>query len=115
LGILSLAAPRTVTIADFDSYKDLEGAGLSTGGSYSRGFISGGIDVISTLDSPKPRGISVSLAPSLGTKLDVHTTASVTETKWSFNIYEVGNNLINKAKNAWDSFWDWIGGRDEKA
>ena len=88
MGIASLGVSANFTRTEFDTYRDLEGPGLSAGLSISAGPISAGKEKITPLDDFNVVGTTKSLGVGIGSPVDVSVTASITETKWSFNIYD---------------------------
>ena len=98
MGTPSIGVSNAFTWTKYDTYESLEGEGLSLGFPVSKlGAelilpMSGNFDV---------DGFSISRGEGLSPWGDVHVTASMTETKWNFNIYEVAD----KFKNSWKSFW----------
>ena len=105
MGTVSLGMSSTFTRTSLDTYKDLEGPGLSAGASVSVGPLSVGKEKITPLDDFNIVGETRSLGIGVGSPVDVNITASITETKMSFNIYHVAD----KIKNSWESFWSRIG------
>jgi len=84
-----------------DSVCDLEGEGLNVGGSFNVcSPVTAGADVLLDLDTGEFNGVSVSGGVGLG--LDVHASATKTETIYSYNI-------CTYTRNMWNRFKRWIG------
>ena len=102
-GVASIGIAKSYSYTSLETVDDLNGQALNTGGSVPvYGPISVGGEVISSLDNPTSIvGGDVSLGVGVG--IDIHTTASSTETVGKFN-------FVESAKNIWDKFINWIGG-----
>ena len=99
MGTPSISASNAFTWTKYDTYESLEGEGLSLGFSAAK---LGGELILPMSGEFDVDGFSISRGEGLSLWGDVHVTASMTETKWNFNIYEVAD----KFKNSWKSFWN---------
>jgi len=99
MGTPSISASNAFTWTKYDTYESLEGEGLSLGSSAAK---FGGELILPMSGEFDVDGFSLSRGKGWPRWGDVHVTASMTKTKWNFNIYEVAE----KFKNSWKSFWN---------
>ena len=103
IGLWSIGISRTYSYTVLDSVDDLEGNGISAGGTIP--FICGkyvSADVILSMDS-QSEIIGGSLSAGISAGVDAHVTVSKTTTVAKFNI-------VDTAKNIWKAIKSWFGG-----
>lgn len=99
-GLCSAGASIITSYSKLDTVDDLEGESLNVGGSVTVGVVSVGGELISSVDE-EPEVLGGTAAVGVGVGIDVHATASKTETIQKFNI-------IEEAKKVWNKFWRWF-------